>query len=145
MEEILNKEIVEFIGIAIYQEDGTYIWANKTDGTREILAVIKGYNTDIEKNEGKEKAEFFQNGLGNFIAEAINEKIFRELHREYKFIDYDLSVRLLNCLKSLDLNYPIELKDWEKDSFKRFRNFGKKSQDELYKFMNEYGYKFYGE
>ena len=75
-----KKEILDFIGVASYQGDdlGTYIWANRPDGTREIIGVVYGYNTDTEKNEGKEVAELFQDELGKFIADAINEKIKRE-------------------------------------------------------------------
>ena len=76
----MEKEIINFIGSANYQGDdlGTYIWANRPDGSREIIGVVYGYNTDTEKNEGKEVAELFQDELGKFIAEAINEKINRE-------------------------------------------------------------------
>jgi hypothetical protein len=76
----MKKEIIDFIGSANYQGDdlGTYIWANRPDGTREIIGVVYGYNTDTEKNEGKEVAELFQDELGKFIADAINEKIKRE-------------------------------------------------------------------
>ena len=76
----MKKEIIDFIGSANYQGDdlGTYIWANRPDGSREIIGVVYGYNTDTEKNEGKEVAELFQDELGKFIAEAINEKINRE-------------------------------------------------------------------
>jgi erythromycin esterase-like protein len=76
----MRKEIIDFIGTANYQGDdlGTYMWANRTDGTRELISVIYGYNADTEKNKGKEQAELFQDELGKFIAEAINEKIKRE-------------------------------------------------------------------
>jgi hypothetical protein len=76
----MSKEIIDFIGTANYQGDdlGTYIWGNRPDGTREIIGVVYGYNTDTEKKEGKAVAELFQDELGNFIVEAINEKIKRE-------------------------------------------------------------------
>ena len=76
----MQKEIIDFIGSANYQGDdlGTYIWANRPDGTREIIGVVYGYQTEIEETEGIKQAEDFQDELGNFIAEAINEKIKRE-------------------------------------------------------------------
>ena len=66
----MKKEILDFIGTANYQGDdlGTYLWANRPDGTREIIGVV----------EGIKQAEDFQDELGNFIADAINEKIKRE-------------------------------------------------------------------
>jgi hypothetical protein len=80
MEEILKKQIIDFIGTANYQGDdlGTYIWANRPDGTRDIIGLVYGYQTEIEETIGIEQAEHYQDELGKFIAEAINEKIKRE-------------------------------------------------------------------
>ena len=76
----MKKEILDFIGTTNYQGDdlGTYIWANRPDGTRDIVAVVYGYQIEIEETEGIKKAEDFQDELGNFISDAINEKIKRE-------------------------------------------------------------------
>jgi hypothetical protein len=76
----MKNQIIDFIGTANYQGDdlGTYIWGNREDGTREIIAVVYGYQNEIEENEGVKQAEHFQDELGKFIAEAINEKIKRE-------------------------------------------------------------------
>jgi hypothetical protein len=111
----MKKQIIDFIGSASYQGDdlGTYLWGNRTDGSREMIAVVYGYNSDTEKNEGKAKAELFQDELGKFIAEAINEKIKRDLsnnpmpkennsyindlHLEIDFLEKD--VRTLKFLK----------------------------------------------
>jgi hypothetical protein len=77
----MKKEIIDFIGSANYQGDdlGTYIWGNREDGTREIIVVVYGYQNEIEESEGVKQAEHFQDELGKFIAEAINEKIKREI------------------------------------------------------------------
>lgn len=76
----MQNKIIDFIGSANYQGDdlGTYIWANRPDGSRDIIAVVYGYQTEIEETEGIKQAEYFQDELGKFIAEAINEKIKRE-------------------------------------------------------------------
>ena len=149
----MRKQIIDFIGTANYQGDdlGTYLWGNKTDGSRELLAVVSGYNLDTEKNEGIEQAELFQNELGKFIAEAINEKIKRDklinpkLINDHRFEHFKISRRLLNCLYAMDIIYPIELKDWAREDIARGRNFGLKSQKELDEFMEYYGIKFFGE
>jgi DNA-directed RNA polymerase alpha subunit len=149
----MKKQIIDFIGTANYQGDdlGTYLWGNKTDGSRELLAVINGYNLDTEKNEGIEQAELFQNELGKFIAEAINEKITRDklinpkLINDHTFQNFKISRRLWNCLYAMDIIYPIELKNWKREDVFRFRNFGLKSQKELDEFMEYYGIKFLGE
>ena len=149
----MRKQIIDFIGTANYQGDdlGTYMWGNKTDGSRELIAIINGYNIDTEKNEGIEQAELFQNELGKFIEEAINEKITRDklinpkLINDHTFQNFKISRRLLNCLYAMDIIYPIELKNWKREDVFRFRNFGLKSQKELDEFMEYYGIKFLGE
>jgi DNA-directed RNA polymerase alpha subunit len=160
----MKKEIIDFIGIANYQGDdlGTYIWANRPDGTRDIVAVVYGYNIDTEKKEGKEVAEFFQDGLGNFIVEAINEKIkrdttYKDLLQSAELIDYNqLSVRVLNCLKNgeifingrkekANIKFTTDLPNYKRQTIYAIKNFGKVCQFQLDKFMNEYGIKFKGE
>jgi DNA-directed RNA polymerase alpha subunit len=160
----MKKEILDFIGIANYQGDdlGTYIWANRPDSTRELIAVVYGYNTETEKNEGKAVAELFQDELGKFIAEAINEKIkrdttYEDLLQSVELIDYNqLSVRLLNCLKNgevfingrkekANITFITDLPNYKRQTIYAIKNFGKVCQFQLDKFMNEYGIKFKGE
>ena len=76
----MKKEIIDFMGNTFYKGDelGTYIWGKKSDGTRELIAVVNGYREDIEKSKGTKEAELFQDELGKFISDAINEKIKRE-------------------------------------------------------------------
>jgi DNA-directed RNA polymerase alpha subunit len=142
-----KKEILDFIGVANYEGNdlGTYMYANRPNGTRDIIGIVYGYSSDLEKNEGKLVAELFQDELGKFIVEAINEKIHKEVNKDYKFIDYNLSVRLLNCLYEHKFRSPIELIKYTKNDIIGLRNFGIKSQEELFKFMNEYGFKFKSE
>ena len=148
----MKKQIRDFIGKVTYQGDelGTYIWANRTDGTREIIGVVYGYNTDIEKNEGKAVAELFQDKLGEFIAEAINEKIKREttysdLLRNVELKDYDnLSVRLLNCLYSSNIRYITDLCNYTRSEIYSIKKFGRKTQWELDELMKEFGVEFKG-
>jgi hypothetical protein len=144
----MRKQIIDFIGTANYQGDdlGTYMWGNKTDGSRELIAIINGYNVDTEKNEGIEQAELFQNELGKFIEEAINEKIKRDLlnnpmpkednsyindlHLEIDFLEKD--VRNLRFLQEksyseeevleLLLTSKIEKHEDIKEWFEKFKN-----------------------
>ena len=149
----MEKQIIDFIGTANYQGDdlGAYLWANRTDGSRELIAVIYGYDVNTEKNEGVEKAEMFQNELGNFIAEAINQKITKaksinpKLISNHQFKDFKISCRLFNCLYAHDIIYPIQLQDWLREDVLKFRNFGEKSIKELDEFMQYYGIKFFKE
>jgi len=146
----MKKEIVNFLGSASYQGDdlGTYLWANRPDGTRDIIGVVYGYRTEIEENEGVKKAEDFQDELGNFIAQAINDKIKKDnlliskINEDIKFSNFNLSVRLLNCLKVMEIDYPKDLRKVKRSEIKSARGFGILSQDELDIFMKKNGIKF---
>lgn len=50
--------------------------------------------------------------------------------------DLDLSVRALNCLQAANVNTLGELVVLQKDDLMKFRNFGKKSQDEIQDLMD---------
>jgi hypothetical protein len=86
------EKIIEFIGIAEYDKwGGGYIWGNKPKGNEMIAQIndfpdatyevvnevlsIRGWGAIQHLFENSEEAAEFQDELGNFIAEAINEKI----------------------------------------------------------------------
>jgi DNA-directed RNA polymerase alpha subunit len=150
----MKKEIIKYIGKATYQKIdhlGNFIYANRNDNTREIIGVIYGYNTDIVKEKGKAEAKLFQDEIYNFVVDAINEKIERDklinpmLIEDEGIENYNLSVRLVNCLKSIDIHYPIELTTLKRNDLRKYKNFGKVTEFQLDKFMEEYGIKFLGE
>lgn len=87
-----QKEIIEFIGVAKYDEwGGGYIWGTQPDTSAEMLGQLNDLPQDDEVvNEvlsvrgwgaiqhlfpNIESAADFQDHLGKFIAEAINEKV----------------------------------------------------------------------
>jgi hypothetical protein len=89
-----SKEIKEFIGVAEYDEwGGGYIWGNNPKGNEMIAQIndlpyatygvvnevlsIRGWGAIQNMFPTIESAEEFQNELGKFIAEAINEKLKR--------------------------------------------------------------------
>ncbi len=86
------EKIKEFIGTARYDEHGCgYIWGVDKKDNIQMLAQINDIpEEDIKVNEvlsirgwgaiqhmfkNQDEAENFQNELGKFIAEAINEKL----------------------------------------------------------------------
>jgi hypothetical protein len=164
----MKNQIINFIGTANYQGDdlGTYIWGNRPDGTREIIAVVYGYQIEIEQTEGIKQAEHFQDELGKFIAEAINDKIktdysYEGLLKEVKLVDYEppISLRLINCLKygevrlgfnkqEINIIYVedlFNLRNYTRNQIYCIKNFGRKSQWELDKLMADFEIKFKGE
>ena len=87
-----SKEIKEFIGVAEYDEwGGGYIWGFDKDMSAQMIGQInepkeikvnevlsiRGWGAIQNMFPTIESAEEFQNELGKFIAEAINEKLKR--------------------------------------------------------------------
>jgi len=156
----MKKEIIDYIGKATYEKIdhlGNFIYANRNDNTREIIGVIYGYNTDIVKEKGEAQAKLFQDEIYNFVLDAINEKVERDTLLNpifdenpifidfYSSYNFGISVRLLNCLKNIEIYCPNELTKIRRDDFKKIKNFGKVTEFELDRFMKELGIKFLGE
>lgn len=59
-----------------------------------------------------------------------------------KMIEFDLSIRALNCLRSADIECMYELVSFKKNDLMKFRNFGKKSLMELEEVVEEYNLSF---
>ena len=59
-----------------------------------------------------------------------------------KLLDMNLSVRALNCLKAADVETLGDLVQYNKNDLLKFRNFGKKSMDELNELMERLGLTF---
>lgn len=64
----------------------------------------------------------------------------QQLQRELK--DLDLSVRALNCLQAAEVHTLGQLVSYEKSELMKFRNFGKKSLDELEELVGRLGLSF---
>jgi len=59
-----------------------------------------------------------------------------------RLIDMDLSVRALNCLKAAEVDTVGELVSFSKNELLKFRNFGRKSLNELEEFIKSKGLEF---
>jgi len=81
-------KISDFIGEkATYESIGQTIWGHNKEEGMQMLADLRGWgaiqNLFTDKKgafieNGLEKAEKFQDKLGQWIAEAINEKLKKE-------------------------------------------------------------------
>ncbi len=78
--------------------------------------------------------------------ETVNLLLNTEISKEDKekfldtpFVDIDLSVRSLNCLKASDIQTPRDLTKYTVADFARFRNFGRKSLKEIEDLMAKHG------
>ena len=78
-------KVTDFIGVrATYDEDGQYIWGVYQDDSYQKLADLRGWGAiqNLFKTKGglidEEKAASFQDELGRWLVDAINEKLERE-------------------------------------------------------------------
>lgn len=82
-------DIKEFIGNKVEFDSfgGDYFWGNQKDGGQQMIAEIRGFGAmqNLFKDEnGKvdfQRVDEFRTGLGNWIADAINQKLERERSR----------------------------------------------------------------
>jgi hypothetical protein len=95
------KEIKEFIGTAKHDEfKGTYIWGVDKNGGHQMIAELRGWGAIQNMFKNKDgsinfkDAEQFQDELGKFIVEAINEKINNnkalEDNKDEKYTEEDM-------------------------------------------------------
>jgi DNA-directed RNA polymerase alpha subunit len=152
----MRNRVMNFIGKANYTGDlGTYIWSNNLYGKTELIAMIEGYREIQELCTSVSEANEFQDEMGRFIAEAINEKIQRDCVKVKRIFisDLDISLRLLNVLTNAKLYPESGLKVTFLDEISQLtrqkvywqRNFGTKSKFELEQLMQKYNIKFKGE
>ena len=68
--------IEKFIGIAKFDENGGgYIWGVDEDGGHEMIAEVRGWGAIQDLFKTESEAAYFQDKIGMFIAEAINDKL----------------------------------------------------------------------
>lgn len=78
-----NKQIMKFIGKAKYYDLDQMIWGEDERGGNQLLADVRGWGAiqNLFSEGGSvnlDKASKFQDDLGKFIVDAINEKIERD-------------------------------------------------------------------
>ena len=94
MVEVTKQDLFNFIGEAVRYDEfgGGYIWGIDNKGGEEMIAQVDEPNKDSDAvlsirgwgaiqhlcKSNETYAERFQDFMGNFIAEAINEKMQRE-------------------------------------------------------------------
>jgi hypothetical protein len=70
----MEDKIKAFIGKAEFDKEGGFIWGVQPNGTREMIAEIRGWGS-IQRLFPPDKAERFQDAMGEMIANAINETL----------------------------------------------------------------------
>ena len=73
-----------------YDNLGTCIWNREKDGGNQMIADIRGWGAIQNEFKTNEEAEKFQDGVGEFIVQAIREKIYFKQLKEQKGILVEL-------------------------------------------------------
>ena len=70
--------IQEWLKDVYYDEYGQYLWSKQSsDGGSQLIGEVRGWGALQNKFNTQEEAAKFQDEVGKFIAEAINEKVQR--------------------------------------------------------------------
>jgi hypothetical protein len=63
-------------------EAGTYIWNKEKDGSIQMIGEVRGCGALQHEFKTEEEAENFQDEVGEFIAQAIREKVERDFKKK---------------------------------------------------------------
>jgi len=69
--------IEQWLKDVYYDNFGTCIWSKDKDGGSQMVADIRGWGSLQYEFKTEEEAEKFQDEVGEFIAQAIREKLAR--------------------------------------------------------------------
>jgi hypothetical protein len=62
-----------------YDRHGQYLWSKKdSDGGSQMIGEVRGWGVLQNNFKTVEEAATFQDEIGKFIADAINEKVQRD-------------------------------------------------------------------
>jgi hypothetical protein len=121
---------------------------------RKLFANITRFKNLSEQNNSLMELNAKLRDANKMLSESIkqNEADIEEKQVEINkeelalfatpLVDFDLSVRALNCLKSAEIETFGQLISMDKGELLRFRNFGKKSLAELNELVTSKGYYF---
>lgn len=109
VEEIVHGiKIIDFIGEKVWFDDqgAGYIWGKTKSGYNQMIGEVRGYgaipNLFRDKDGGVDfkKVDEFQDALGHWIADAIQQKLEKELDcRSYYPNNMSTARECLNCGK----------------------------------------------
>jgi len=71
-------KIEKWLKDVYYDEFGTHIWNKDKEGDIQKVADIRGWGAIQNLFKTQKEAEEFQDEVGKFIADAINEKVQRD-------------------------------------------------------------------
>jgi hypothetical protein len=121
---------------------------------KSLLHNIRYFNSGAknakiieEKNWELEKCVYNLNKRLDFVMDQLNRIKANSVSRDSieflntRLIDLDLSVRVINCFKEADVDTIADVLNYSRNELLSFRNFGKKSLEEVKALLKNYGYK----
>lgn len=132
--QLLNKATNRII-YRINQLEKMYNLSNDALSLRTENELLRKQNKELYM-------KFLRNQELNDLKSNTNVQHFLKYGYDIKdlkmsYLDFDLSVRTLNCLKLADILTLEDLLVYKKSDLMKFRNFGKKSLDELCDWLEE--------
>ena len=77
-----NITLKKWLENVYYDEYGTHIWNKDEKGNIQKVADVRGWGAIQNLFKTHKEAEIFQDEVGKFIVEAINEKIKRDYEQQ---------------------------------------------------------------
>ena len=78
-------KLQEWLKDVYYDPFGQYLWSKQDDdGGSQMIGEVRGWGALQHEFDTEDEAAKFQDEVGKFIAEAINEKIKRDYDTERK-------------------------------------------------------------
>jgi hypothetical protein len=74
--------IEKWLSDVYYDEYGTHIWNKEQDGGNQLVAEIRGWGRLQNEFPTLKESDKFQDEVGQFIVQAIREKIERDFKSE---------------------------------------------------------------
>jgi hypothetical protein len=125
-------EINQWLADVYYDEFGTHIWSRESDGDNHLIAEIRGWGRIQQIFKTHKECAEFQDEVGKFIAEAINEKVKRELAKKENLYTEEQSIQFAKWLA--ENWFPM----WVKDKFVWEHDWDKTCEEQKYKgYYNE--------
>lgn len=108
-----------------------------SENNTQLLEALKVKKRQVEVLSVAVKNGVIKEDIGTDVDLEVSDFCVHESLRE-KLLDFDFSVRCLNCLKAAEIETIEDLVKYRRNDLLKFRNFGKKSLVELDEFLEQH-------
>lgn len=111
--------IEQWLKDVYYDEWGNCIWSKQKDGDNNMIADIRGWGVLQYKFKTVEEAEKFHDKVGEFITQAIKEKLSQLPQQEISDIQIKKAAIGMGIASSIATTYFIEGAQWYRRKLKK--------------------------